>query len=281
MPIPMPDASETEREQIRQHYAIEVELAQRLRESAPADRQRLYNEVYDELFRAVPWHVQHQRGADHRARVNARMRVFLRPWLHGEARVLEIGAGDGSFSLELAPTVARAWALDVSRGVLASDDPPPGFEFLLSDGVSIPLEDASVDLAFSNQLIEHVHPDDLQPHLREVRRVLRPGGRYVMITPHRLSGPHDISRFFDDTPRGFHLREYTCAELGRELRAAGFGTVHKLLKLKRKLALLPVGVPALLEWALQRGSRDWQRRLASRAPLSQLLAVRLVARRAS
>jgi len=58
-----------------------------------------------------------------------------------------------------------------------------------SDGVVIPVPEATVDAALSNRLIERLHPRDALEHLRSVRRALRRGGRYCCITGHRLCAP--------------------------------------------------------------------------------------------
>ncbi len=44
----------------------------------------------------------------------------------------------------------------------------------------MPFDSDSIDLVISNQLMEHLHPDDAYDQLREVYRVLRDGGRYVL-----------------------------------------------------------------------------------------------------
>jgi predicted SAM-dependent methyltransferase len=49
------------------------------------------------------------------------------------------------------------------------------FRFVKTSGVEIPLADASVGLAHSDQLMEHLHIDDAEPQLREVYRILKPG----------------------------------------------------------------------------------------------------------
>ncbi len=72
------------------------------------------------------------------------------------------------------------------------------------------------------QLIEHVHPDDLVQQLGSVRSVLRPNGTYLGVTPNRLNGPHGISKYFDDEATGLHIKEYTNAELQALFLAAGF-----------------------------------------------------------
>jgi SAM-dependent methyltransferase len=51
------------------------------------------------------------------------------------------------------------------------------------DGVRLPFPDGSFDLAISFDVFEHIR--DTDGHLREVRRVLVPGGRYLLQTPNK------------------------------------------------------------------------------------------------
>lgn len=62
--------------------------------------------------------------------------------------------------------------------------------FFTYDGATIPLADSSVDLVFSQQVLEHVAPEAIDPFYREEGRVLRPGGIAYHEVPHRL-GPYD------------------------------------------------------------------------------------------
>jgi 2-polyprenyl-3-methyl-5-hydroxy-6-metoxy-1,4-benzoquinol methylase len=84
----------------------------------------------------------------------------------------------------------------------------------------------SYDAVLSNQVIEHFHPDDISRHFAGVRDILKPGGRYIFCTPHRLSGPEDLSRAFGlEQPVCLHLKEYTYRELRDILWAVGFSDV--------------------------------------------------------
>jgi hypothetical protein len=58
--------------------------------------------------------------------------------------------------------------------------------------------------------------------------VLRQNGTYLCVTPSRLNGPHDISKYFDDEATGLHIKEYTNAELQALFLAAEF---FRLLRL--------------------------------------------------
>jgi len=85
------------------------------------------------------------------------------------------------------------------------------------------LADASFDLVYSGQSIEHVSEADADIVLSEVRRVLRPGGFLALDTPNgavcRLHQPE----FIDPD----HKVEYTDAELSAKLVAAGYSIVRR------------------------------------------------------
>ncbi|OOK80019.1 methyltransferase domain protein [Mycobacterium kansasii] len=83
------------------------------------------------------------------------------------------------------------------------------------------------DIVVSDQVIEHIHPDDLDSHLRSVRTILKGGGKYIFNTPHRYTGPHDVSRVFKcGEAAGMHLKEYTCRELVDAAQRAGYRSIR-------------------------------------------------------
>jgi predicted SAM-dependent methyltransferase len=47
---------------------------------------------------------------------------------------------------------------------------------IVTDGLSLPIPPATVTVAYSNQVFEHLHPDDGLDHLRQVHGALQPGG---------------------------------------------------------------------------------------------------------
>ena len=211
-------------DQIRRHYEIEKELAARLRNASKAERSKLYREVYDELYRCVPDHPMLTRKVtpeESRALVRRQLELLSR-FLSADLTVVEIGCGDCHLSFELAQRVKHVYGVEVSEVIAEGMDIPGNFELVISDGTSIPLPDDSIDLAFSDQLMEHLHPDDAVEQLANIARVLRPGGAYVCKTPHRLQGPGDVSMYFDQIATGLHLKEYTYAELADLFRIAGF-----------------------------------------------------------
>jgi SAM-dependent methyltransferase len=228
---------------IEHHYRVEIELAERLR-SAPRDqRLGLYGAVYDELYRRVPNHPQLTRkvsDAERRAGVTDRISL-LRRFIDTQTVFLEIGAGDGSLPLEVARHARKAYALDVSREILSGVQ-HPRVETVLSDGCSVPVPANSVTLAYSFQVMEHIHPDDALEQLRNLIATIAPEGSYICVTPSRLNGPHDVSKFYDPVARGFHLKEYTNAELEKLFLAVGFRKVEAYPRFRGRYVRMPMSV---------------------------------------
>ena len=266
----MPDTRTPER--IRAHYEIERRLADRLRHSNKEERGKLYSELYDELFRAVPDHPQHRRKATSKASDQdiARQLSLLALFLKPESVYLEVGCGDCHVAHAIARRVRHAYGVDVSAEITRSAGAPANFELLLSDGTSIPAAD--VDVIYSNQLMEHLHPEDAAEQLDNIFRALRPGGTYVCITPNRVNGPHDVSKHFDRTATGFHLHEYTYRELARLFRAAGFTRLDAVLDWRGRRARVPIWVAGAIERLAELVPA-----LARTRPMGRLLPVRIAA----
>ena len=214
-------------EQIKEHYELEKKLAKRLMQSTKEERQYLYTALYDELFSKISHHPQLSLKADPNAStwIVAQRMQLLQSFLNPSQIFLEIGPGDCSLLLEVSKYVKKVYALDVSKEITKEITPHENFELVISDGCSIPLPQGSVHLAYSHQLMEHLHPDDAVEQLQGIYRALAPGGKYICITPNRLAGPHDVSRFFDQVATGCHLKEYTLTELYNLFRQVGFSKV--------------------------------------------------------
>lgn len=228
-------------EQIREHYEIEIEIARRLRNSTSADRASLYGIAYDELFRRVPHHPLLHNDLDSRNNERISKEVAaLERFLTPKTVYLEIGPGDCAVAYEVSLRVEKAIAVDVSEVVTENAKRPDNFELVISDGIKVPVAPDSIDFAYSNQLMEHLHPDDAFVQLKGIYNSLKAGGVYYCVTPNRLSGPHDISRNFDDVATCLHLHEFTVTELDRIFREVGFRRMRIYLKFGKLEILLPV-----------------------------------------
>lgn len=218
-------------EQLREHYEVEKELANRLRNATRAERQRLYNEVYDERLQRIPHHPLATKAADpvaQQAAVAPQLKL-LRPFLKSDQVFMEVGPGDCALAMAVAPHVRHVYGVDVSDGLVQKNVRPQNFELCITDGFAIPVPTASVHVAYSNQMMEHLHREDALEQLANIYQAMAPGGRYICITPNRLSGPWDISRHFDEVATGFHLHEYTITEMAATFRKVGFRRVRVFL----------------------------------------------------
>jgi glycosyltransferase involved in cell wall biosynthesis/SAM-dependent methyltransferase len=106
--------------------------------------------------------------------------------------LLDLGCGPGYYTAALRARGATVVPVDDSAAELGAD-PPAGV--LLADAAALPVEDASVDGVVCSNLLEHAA--DHRGVIREIERVLRPGGwAYVSWTnwysPH---GGHDMSPY--------------------------------------------------------------------------------------
>jgi SAM-dependent methyltransferase len=264
--------------QLREHYEIEKELADRLRKSSRTERQSLYSTVYDEMFRRVPLHpmlLRKQSPEMTQRTVNGQM-SFIKPFLKKDCTFLEIGPGDCSLSFEIANIVRMVYAIDVSSEITRVERQPSNFSLKLTDGSSIPLPAKSVDVAYSNQLMEHLHPDDALEQLKDIYRVLNYHGVYICITPNRLSGPHDISAKFSQIAEGFHLKEYVTAELITLFKRVGFSNVKIYVVKGGRYICIPCVLVAFYEGIFSWLPHTLRRSLSKRRPFSSMQNIRII-----
>jgi SAM-dependent methyltransferase len=238
-------------ERLIAHYELERRLADRLRAGSQGERSGLYGEVYSKLFDSLPDHPQKISSELPARRVADRMRL-LGPLLKPDAVYLEVGCGNAALPFAIAGFAGEVLGLDVTDALIDFTAAPSNFRFVKTEGVEIPLADSSVDLAHSDQLMEHLHTEDAEPQLREINRILKPGGQYLCATPSRVTGPHDISVFFDEVATGFHMREYDYRSLRDLFLRTGFSRVRFPLVFRGfRLATPPYPVLRGIELALQ------------------------------
>lgn len=129
-------------------------------------------------------------------------------------RVLEIGTGSGYGISIIAPAVAEFVTVDKYRSE-ATESLPANVMFREAKVPPLPFEDDSFDYVVSFQVIEHISND--KRFVDEIRRVLRPGGKFIVSTPNR---PMSLTR------NPWHVREYRPEQLRALLSA--FSSVEEL-----------------------------------------------------
>jgi malonyl-CoA O-methyltransferase len=141
--------------------------------------------------------------------------------------ILDVGAGTGHGSLALHQRFAgaRVLALDSARGMLREARRRQRwrrrFDRICADAALLPLPDASVDLIFSNLMLQWCWPDEV---LAELRRVLRPGGLLALSScgPDTLRELRAAWAAADDAP---HVLPFIdMHDLGDALSRAGFAS---------------------------------------------------------
>jgi SAM-dependent methyltransferase len=232
---------------------VEKALATRLRTAAShTERQSIYRTMYADLFERVPDHPRIQIREDSEAGKyeNLCRLKFVERFLDTSTTFVEFGPGDCQFLMSICPRVKFAYGVDIGDQRGAVDCTPNNFKLIVYNGYDLDLRENSVDVVFSDQLIEHFHPEDTIHHFQTVKNILKPGGRYIFCTPHRLTGPHDISRYFSETPEGFHLKEWTFKEIGELLNSLGYASWQSYLKVRTFNCRWPLGYFTTVEGLL-------------------------------
>jgi 2-polyprenyl-6-hydroxyphenyl methylase/3-demethylubiquinone-9 3-methyltransferase len=98
--------------------------------------------------------------------------------------LLDLGCGKGRFARSLREQGARVVGLDVSSGMLAQAD---DIDRVRASARRLPFAAASFDGALAVEVFEHLAPQSLDHVCREVLRVLRPGGTFVVIDKNACS----------------------------------------------------------------------------------------------
>jgi arsenite methyltransferase len=108
--------------------------------------------------------------------------AIRKAYLRSEMVVADVGAGTGYMAAGLAPLVREVHAFDASPAMLARArenlKAHHNIVFHEADGLSLPFPDGSLDAVFANMYLHHC-PDPLAA-IREMARLLRPGGRLVI-----------------------------------------------------------------------------------------------------
>ncbi|HXZ19212.1 MAG TPA: glycosyltransferase, partial [Candidatus Acidoferrales bacterium] len=171
--------------------------------------------------------------------------------LHIAGRILDLGCGTGwkAASLEREPSNS-AIAVDYDFRLLQFGRKEFGVKSpVQSDGCALPFPSGRFDWVLAIEVIEHLPRPDL--FLREIHRVLRPGGRLLLTTPNRLQylRPWHPRWFYRALRRRIvlepsHVREFTLREL-RQLLPPGLEI--ECLRYRGTLCgrPLPIGIDSL------------------------------------
>jgi cyclopropane fatty-acyl-phospholipid synthase-like methyltransferase len=168
-------------------------------------------------------------------------------------RVLDLGCGRGEIVRRVATLGAESYGVDyaaaalaLSRRILNDERPPGAFGLAQSDAKALPFRSGLFDRVLLFDVVEHLHPWELDRCLREALRVLKPGGRIVIHTaPNRWYDAYaypvvrQVRRLmgqgarYPSNPRALnvaintevHVNEQDILRLRRALKKGGFNGV--------------------------------------------------------
>ena len=167
---------------------------------------------------STDYHDVHLREDPARAVVWRVIADYLQPWVPPDAHVLEIGAGYCCWInvVEGQRRVAVDTWPDITRHAA------PGVEALVVDASSglQQFADGTFDLVLASNVIEHFEPDAAAALIAQIVRLLRRGGRLLVIQPNfRYAYRH----YFDDYT---HRSTFTHVSLANLLRSRGLRTLR-------------------------------------------------------
>lgn len=138
----------------------------------------------------------------------------------GAQLILDIGCGAGGFVAMCCERLGNAIGIDpspASARLCRAQQLP----VLIADGITLPFASGSLEVVRAKEIIEHIL--DLRPFMREVHRVLRPGGLFLSQTPTQFSILYPVTNFYDDYT---HIRPVSRQGMRRLLADANFEMLY-------------------------------------------------------
>ena len=161
------------------------------------------------------------------------------------ATALDVGCGDGYWSEKLHTKGYAVTGIDIPREYpnIDAETPYPGTVFM-DAGEKLAFPDASFDLVWSTEVIEHV--TNFRTMLSEIERALKPGGRAVITTPNSFFWLHYLLKLFglrnEDWQNAGHVNFFSLKDVKSffpEVKIYGyFPYIVLKLRISRGISLL-------------------------------------------
>lgn len=246
---PLDDLSDDELDHL--HWEEEREFARRIAEAQKGSEERA--QAFQEGYDTVTTIIGRRYGESSAGLVmglNPRYVRFVLKLLGGYQssgvempKLFEVGYGSGAVLEEVAAAGFGVAGIEVSTRMreqaLRRLPANSHSGIYLGDFLSLDLgkDMGTFQVAYWNDVFEHLPPDENLDYLRKMHDLLAPGGVLLTITPNWHLRPGDVTGLYKP-PRseaeGFHLREYTLREMVKLLKQAGFANVTMPLFVTRK-----------------------------------------------
>jgi SAM-dependent methyltransferase len=140
-------------------------------------------------------------------------REYFQRYVPPASRVLEIGAGYCEFINNI--QAAEKFAVDLNPDTPKYADAQ--VRVILSNTIDLSsIPDGSIDIAFASNFFEHLERADIVATIREIRRVLKLGGKFIILQPNIRFSYRDYWMFFD------HITPIDDRGLAEALEVNGF-----------------------------------------------------------
>jgi SAM-dependent methyltransferase len=220
--------STTHTETLIRMFQFEKNARQRLLSTTRDNRKQVFEEVYGSFYEQFGEDVasESEEKLSHKLKWQS---LLFSPLVSAGAKVLELGCGKAALLKKLAKSGITCVGIDAH--VRDPSENTDNLCFIQGDIVDLDVGiDTRFDLIYSDQVIEHLHPEDVSLHFQNVKKLLKENGRYAFSLPSSLIGPGDVSAHFGcKTAEGLHLKEWRYNELWPVLKNAGYTNVKSLL----------------------------------------------------
>jgi len=199
---------------------LEKDIAKLILKRPPSQRDASYQEGYERLHKFLSSLIN-GKGIYYGANLQKvlRRQNLLSRIVGKNQRVLEVGCGEGLLSIALSRLGNLVTSTDVSNTCISMAKrnkarfAAENVNFFVMNASKLDFPQETFDWVVSADLLEHLHPQDAQSHLREAARILKPRGKYLLVTPNASAGMHAGK---------VHLKEYNYEELRKLFFHAGF-----------------------------------------------------------
>jgi|GEM_PF-2917272 2-polyprenyl-3-methyl-5-hydroxy-6-metoxy-1,4-benzoquinol methylase len=156
---------------------------------------------------------------------------FTRPWYQSAIKlisnlncqqVIELGSGNGELAKLIKPQVNSLTCTDNSK-IYIQKLSTKGLKAIQVDfNQKLPFKSNHYDLAISLEVIEHIV--DAEEFLKEINRILKPGGKLIISTPNIAWYGYRLFCLLGNPPKkeGYHFRFFTYHTFVQKLKMSGF-----------------------------------------------------------
>lgn len=195
----------------------------------PATRWRVFSRLYDPVLALT------MREGKFRAAMRRRVEADL----PDGGTVVDVGCGTGTFAIDLAASRPNATVIGIDGDpeIVSMAKAKVGSERVQwIEGLAgeLPFDEASVDIVTMSLVLHHLLSEQKREAMREVRRVLKPGGSFQIADWGRPHDPLISALFFvSQAIDGFdRTADHRAGRLPQLLREAGFSEVERYGRLR-------------------------------------------------